>query len=495
VCRRSDRNRIMCRLHARTYKFSAYQHRHLDDNLSRLRGVRLRFTPWMHPAGSSTTSSRAAMSRANDRSGTEAGGDDEDEDGDFQDDRHLQALKRKRWQPPGAPEPPSSEPLRSAAAGPRAHATTMDDLPLEVYPLIIAHLPVHAAARLALVSTVWNAALAQGLISADFHTSLQSEYAACRGSKRTMADAVAGHLQAHAVADDALRLLGAVTCRLDGPASTIELVRRMAPVMVARDSEELFIHLNGFDGFAEALNKCRRASEWSAEKVFECIDILGLMQIFTHTASTDSISTLDTDGISTLNLEEAHFLACDVRSFAGAFGSVDDEAVLKLCLDKMLVRTDRSKVIMLWFACFSDEYDFTEDDAARIGLFVASAALPIADVVDLIDHLREQEDGAEAEDWIGTRGCLCTVATLRAWARAASFPTQWPTQARTSLFVALSRWSATNAADVAFEGRVAKLAMSWAMELLAPHVLVLEETGVTDGPVLDATRLLQIVSA
>ena len=48
---------------------------------------------------------------------------------------------------------------------------------------------------------------------------------------------------------------------------------------------------------------------------------------------------------------------------------------------------------------------------------------------------------------------------------------------------------------MAFEGRVAKLAMSWAMELLAPHVLVLGETGVTDGPVLDATRLLQIVSA
>ena len=171
---------------------------------------------------------------------------------------------------------------------------------------------------------------------------------------------------------------------------------------------------------------------------------------------------------------------------------------MKLCLDKMPVRSDRSKVIMSWFACFFDEhepYDFTEDDAARIGLFVASAALPIADVVDLIDHLREQEDGAEGEDWINTRGCLCTVATLRAWARAASFPTQWPTQARTSMFVALSRWSATNAADVAFEGRVAKLAMSWAMELLAPHVLVLGETGVTDGPVLDATRLLQIVSA
>ena len=431
------------------------------------------------------------MSRANDRSGTEAGGDDEDEDGDFQDDRHLQALKRKRWQPPGAqaaPEPPSSEPLRSAAAGPRAHATTMDDLPLEVYPLIIAHLPVHAAARLALVSTVWNAALAQGLVSADFHTSLQSEYAACTGSKRSMA---------HAVADDALRLLGAVTCRLDGPASTIELVRRMAPVMVARDSEELFIYFLGFGKFAEALNKCRHASEWSAEKVLECKDILGLMKMYTHThtASTDSISTLDTNGISTLNVEEAHFLACDVKSFARAFGSVDDEAVLKLCLDKMPVRSDRSKMIMSWFACFFDDYDFTEDDAARIGLFVASAALPIADVVDLIDHLRGQENGAEARDWIGTRGCLCTVATLRAWARAASFPTQWPTQARTSLFVALSRWSATNAADVAFEGRVAKLAMSWAMELLAPHVLVLEETGVTDGPVLDATRLLQIVSA
>jgi hypothetical protein len=219
------------------------------------------------------------------------------------------------------------------------------------------------------------------------------------------------------------------------------------------------------------------------------------MKIFTHTASTDSISTLDTDGISTLSLEEARLVRSDVQSFAGAFGSVDDEAVLKLCLDKMPVRSDRSKMIMSWFACFFDDYDFTEDDAARIGLFVASAALPIADVVDLIDHLRGQEDGAEARDWIGTRGCLCTVATLRAWARAASFPTQWPAQARTSLFVALSRWSATNAADVAFEGRVAKLAMSWAMELLAPHVLVLEETGVTDGPVLDATRLLQIVSA
>ena len=432
------------------------------------------------------------MSRANDRSGTEAGGDDEDEDGDFQDDRHLQALKRKRWQPPGAPEPPSSEPLRSAAAGPRAHATTMDDLPLEVYPLIIAHLPVHAAARLALVSTVWNAALAQGLVSADFHTSLQSEYyAACRGS------------MAHAVADNALHLLGAVTCRLDGPATTIELVRRMMPVIVAHDDrcdrfegEELFFRVKGLGGFAEALNKCRRASEWSAEKVLECMDILG-QGPFHLLETLHANETFEGVSIS-LSLEEACYLANDIQSFAGAFSSVDDEAVLKLCLDKMPVRSDRSKVIMSWFACFFDEhepYDFTEDDAARIGLFVASAALPIADVVDLIDHLRGQEDEAEGADWIGTRGCLCTVATLRAWARAASFPTQWPTQARTSLFVALSRWSATDAADVAFEGRVAKLAMSWAMELLAPHVLVLEETGVTDGPVLDATRLLQIVSA
>eukprot|EP00900_Chrysochromulina_parva_P005137 jgi/Chrpa1/14624/Chrysochromulina_OHIO_Genome00010291-RA len=434
------------------------------------------------------------MSRANDRSGTEAGGDDrttddEDEDGDFQDDRHLQALKRKRWQPAGAhaaPEPPSSEPLRSAAAGPRAHATTMDDLPLEVYPLIIAHLQMHAAARLALVSTVWNAALAQRLVSADFHTSLLSEYyAACRGG------------MAHAVADNALRLLGAVTCRLDGPATTIELLRRMIPVIVGPDDrfegEELFFRVKGFGGFAEALNKCRRASEWSAEKVFECMDILGQGPFYV----LESLHAKETlrEGISvSFSLEDACVLANDIQSFAGAFGSVDDEAVLKLCLDKMPVRSDRSKVIMSWFARFFDEYDFTEDDAARIGLFVASAALPIADVVDLIDHLRGQEDEAEGADWIGTRGCLCTVATLRAWARAASFPTQWPTQARTSMFVALSRWSATNAADVAFEGRVAKLAINWAMELLAPHVLVLEETGVTDGPVLDATRLLQIVS-
>ena len=92
-----------------------------------------------------------------DEPGTKAGGDnvDEDEDGDFQDDRHLQALKRKRWQPP------SSEPLRSAAAGPRAHATSMDDLTLDVYPLIFAHLPMHSGARLALVSTAWNAAFVQ----------------------------------------------------------------------------------------------------------------------------------------------------------------------------------------------------------------------------------------------------------------------------------------------------------------------------------------------
>ena len=431
------------------------------------------------------------MSRASahvgDEPGTKAGGDDvdEDEDGDFQDDRHLQALKRKRWQPP------ASEPLRSAAAGSRAHATSMDDLPLEVYPLIIAHLPVHAAARLALVSTVWNAALAQGLVSADFHTVLQSEYyAACRGS------------MAHAVADDALRLLGAVTCRLGGPAATIELVRRMAPFFEEEEwfeGEELFFHENGVGGFAKALNKCRRASEWSAEKVFECMDILAqgpFHLLKKRDADLEDSSDLD----DSLHLECAKYLANDIQRFAGAFGSVDDEAVLKLCLDKMPVRSDRSKVIMSWFADFVNgtydfPYDFTEDHAARIGLFVASAALPIADVVDLVDHLQEQEDEAEGEEWIGTRGCLCTVATLGAWARAASFPTQWPAQAQTSMFVALSRWSATDAADVAFEGRVAKLAMRWAMELLAPHVSVLEETGVTDGPVLVATRLLQIFSA
>ena len=443
------------------------------------------------------------MSRASahvgDEPGTKAGGDDvdEDEDGDFQDDRHLQALKRKRWQPP------SSEPLRSAAAGPRAHATSMDDLPLEVYPLIIAHLPVHSAARLALVSTVWNAALARGLVSADFHTSLQAEYRyASKRTKGPLAQLPDLRAVKRAVADDALRLLGAVTCRLDGPAATIELVRRMAPFFEEEEwfeGEELFFPENGVGGFAEALNKCRRASEWSAEKVFECMDILAqgpFHLLKKRDADLEDSSDLD----DSLHLECARYLANDIQRFAGAFGSVDDEAVLKLCLDKMPVRSDRSKVIMSWFADFVNgtydfPYDFTEDHAARIGLFVASAALPIADVVDLVDHLQEQEDEAEGEEWIGTRGCLCTVATLGAWARAASFPTQWPAQAQTSMFVALSRWSATDAADVAFEGRVARLAMRWAMELLAPHVSVLEETGVTDGPVLVATRLLQIFSA
>ena len=437
------------------------------------------------------------MSRASahvgDEPGTKAGGDDvdEDEDGDFQDDRHLQALKRKRWQPP------ASEPLRSAAAGSRAHATSMDDLPLEVYPLIIAHLPVHSAARLALVSTVWNAALARGLVSADFHKSLRAEYASKR-TKGPLAQLPELRAAKRAVADDALRLLGAVTCRLDGPAATIELVRRMAPFFEIKEwfeGEELFFPENGVGGFAEALNKCRRASEWSAEKVFECMDILAqgpFRLLKKRDADLEDSSDLD----DSLHLECAKYFANDIQSFAGAFGSVDDEAVLKLCLDKMPVRSDRSKVIMSWFADFVDfPYDFTEDHAARIGLFVASAALPIADVVDLVDHLQEQEDEAEGEEWIGTRGCLCTVATLGAWARAASFPTQWPAQAQTSMFVALSRWSATDAADVAFEGRVAKLAMRWAMELLAPHVSVLEETGVTDGPVLVATRLLQIFSA
>ena len=442
------------------------------------------------------------MSRASahvgDEPGTKAGGDDvdEDEDGDFQDDRHLQALKRKRWQPP------SSEPLRSAAAGPRAHATSMDDLPLEVYPLIIAHLPVHSAARLALVSTVWNAALARGLVSADFHTSLQAEYRyASKRTKGPLAQLPDLRAVKRAVADDALRLLGAVTCRLDGPAATIELVRRMAPFFEEEEwfeGEELFFHENGVGGFAEALNKCRRASEWSAEKVFECMDILAqgpFRLLKKRDADLEDSSDLD----DSLHLECAKYFANDIQSFAGAFGSVDDEAVLKLCLDKMPVRSDRSKVIMSWFAHFVngglEGYDFTEDHAARIGLFVASAALPIADVVDLVDHLQEQEDEAEGLDWIGTRGCLCTVATLGAWARAASFPTQWPAQAQTSMFVALSRWSATDAADLAFEGRVAKLAMRWAMELLAPPVSVLEETGVTDGPVLVATRLLQIFSS
>ena len=442
------------------------------------------------------------MSRASahvgDEPGTIAGGDDvdedEDDDDDFQDDRHLQALKRKRWQPP------ASEPLRSAAAGSRAHATSMDDLPLEVYPLIIAHLPVHSAARLALVSTVWNAALARGLVSADFHKSLRAEYASKR-TKGPLAQLPELRAAKRAVADDALRLLGAVTCRLDGPAATIELVRRMAPFFEIKEwfeGEELFFPENGVGGFAEALNKCRRASEWSAEKVFECMDILA-QGPFHLLKKRDADLEDSSDLEDSLHLEEAGYLAEEIQSFAGAFGSVDDEAVLKLCLDKMPVRSDRSKVIMSWFADFVDfPNDFTEDHAARIGLFVASAALPIADVVDLVDHLQEQEDEAEGSDWIGTRGCLCTVATLGAWARAASFPTQWPAQAQTSMFVALSRWSATDAtdaADVAFEGRVARLAMRWAMELLAPHVSVLEETGVTDGPVLVATRLLQIFSA
>ena len=450
-------------------------------------------------AASTSHLTRRAMSRASahvgDEPGTKAGGDDvdEDEDGDFQDDRHLQALKRKRWQPP------ASEPLRSAAAGSRAHATSMDDLPLEVYPLIIAHLPVHSAARLALVSTVWNAALARGLVSADFHTSLQAEYRyASKRTKGPLAQLPDLRAVKRAVADDALRLLGAVTCRLDGPAATIELVRRMAPFFEIKEwfeGEELFFPENGVGGFAEALNKCRRASEWSAEKVFECMDILAqgpFRLLKKRDADLEDSSDLD----DSLHLECAKYFANDIQSFAGAFGSVDDEAVLKLCLDKMPVRSDRSKVIMSWFADFVDfPYDFTEDHAARIGLFVASAALPIADVVDLVDHLQEQEDEAEGSDWIDARGCLCTVATLGAWARAASFPTQWPAQAQTSMFVALSRWSATDAADVAFEGRVARLAMRWAMELLAPHVSVLEETGVTDGPVLVATRLLQIFSA
>ena len=374
--------------------------------------------------------------------------------------------------------------MQPSPARARAHSTTMDVLPLAVYPLIIAHLPVHAAARLALVSGVWNAALAQHLVSADFHTSLQREYLS--GNRFEEPDS-------HAVVDDALRLLGAVTCRLDGPATTIGLVRRLLPFLADHPySRRVFFEGRGVGGFTEALNKCRHASDWSAEKVLECLGILavGPLRLLGGYLGGDRIFL--TTSLYHHPLEDAYNIAKYLKKFAGAFSNVDGEAVLKLFLDKKMPGcSDRSKVIMFWFASFFPEYDFTEDDAARIGLFVASAALPIADVVDLIERLLEQEDAAEEADWINTRGCLCSVAALRAWARAAAFPTQWPAQARTSMFDALSRWTAANAEQdvsrlVAFEGRLAKLASSWAMELLAPW-------GVTDGPVLDATRLLQIV--
>ena len=226
------------------------------------------------------------------------------------------------------------------------------------------------------------------------------------------------------------------------------------------------------------LKKCKRASDWSAEQVVECIEIF---------KKNDRVSSEN----AAMDLEDAFNFRIDVKIFTEELGTVDTDEVLRICLLKVPRREKRSKVIMQWFAIFYEDYVFDEDNATRMGTFTASAALSIDDVLDLIEQLGGEEREAEDEDrfnWIDSIGCESTVATLEAWAHAASFPTGWSTEARSRMNVALMRWS-TNWGE-AFQGRAARLAMGWLKELLAPLAPLLGECPLLES----ATELLEVFS-
>ena len=416
------------------------------------------------------------------------------------------------------------ETLRRRWARMRSQPCTFADLPEELYSLISPHVACAALAPLALVSTAWSTTCAKLFASQEFW-----EYRA----QLSQVNSLLPHtfLQMCQWSTDALRLLGALTCRCTGPADVLILLRaaRSAAAEGSDFADGLTYH--GAEGLGEQLVKCGHPQEWTRELVLEVILLY-----------TDADVVLDLEDADCMVMETMALLSgMRSRSALSRGFSVAEPELFELLHARVTARETRSRIVMERFASFADDYDFGDAEAAQIGTFAAAAKLPIDDMcavprapngparvtaghstnhmcmhmlhvtctcactctchvprvlnlshhsIDLVAKLGNEEAQAE-NDWLETQGHEATCATLRCWAAASNFSSAWLEV--DVLAAALALRTLTVAWGDDFKNRLTPLVLGWARPLLGePHQLALRmATSLIDVVLCRGTVALQ----
>ena len=229
-------------------------------------------------------------------------------------------------------------------------------------------------------------------------------------------------------------------------------------------ADVLIWYNDGIRDLVRGLRKCPRRDDWNVDLASQTVALFLEPQLAT-------------------DLEQASYLAADVRMFADEMGLSHTDLLgqlLTMPAMHVLSQEARSWLIMESFAIFHDDYAFANADGARMGSAVASMALPLDQVLNLITELSEHEGRAEDQGWVNGRYREATVAFVRTWAHDAAFPHTWAGAALSSFLRALRGW------DDALKKGLTRLVLGWVEAALQPLVHVLGES-----PSLDvAMRLL-----
>lgn len=130
----------------------------------------------------------------------------------------------------------------------------LSSLPLDVYPTLFLHAPLHAQARLALCSKAWAAVAAELVVTPAFFDSLAAHEAEHSGL--SLPDYRRG----------AKHLLGALACLTAGPADAVVLIERMHGAAASAEQPEIWLDLFAEPrALAEAAFTCPRRNEWTLD--------------------------------------------------------------------------------------------------------------------------------------------------------------------------------------------------------------------------------------
>ena len=206
----------------------------------------------------------------------------------------------------------------------------LQSLPVDLHPEILAHVPLHGLARLALTCHAW-------------HRAVEAAVRTVRQWRHCYADAEYGH------SEPLHQLFGALFCRCQTPRECIELYTAMqsAAEIVEADVPQLplcfvdiAVHDNGPDALATQLTKCRRAQEWTAEHIAEVF-----LTFLTATYLRAGWFSLD----------DAQSAMLDLRDLVSGFAVTLEEALSVILRPEVVQsRASRAYCIMESYASFSE---------------------------------------------------------------------------------------------------------------------------------------------
>ena len=329
-----------------------------------------------------------------------------------------------------------------------ASPASLGDVPEDLYPAILVHVPPAGLACLALASREWGRAVSVAMQTEQQWDSISNGLATCRG--RIALATCRGRIK---------QLYSALCTLCDGPAACVELISGMS---AAADKVDMDIAWCSPSELFRFVAKCPRAFKWTPALVVEVVQARSL--------NTGTIEDFEDAHCFAADLEDAFcslYRYSHSRGFAVRF---EDVVQLAISSDRVVDGGFRLHFLMGCFGSFFEGYSFNELDGRRLGSFVASCSMPLADVLTLTSMLDEEESAAEemgsAQEREGT------VAFLHAWAEGSNFPSGggWASGDVHTFIRSMMHWSHD------LKRHAMALALGWLQEMLSPLVHVLGES-------------------